>query len=104
MKPCALECRWTKAVGGAPPTESLCASLPSRWLASPTVRLTHNAVDSGAVRRLGGDCETVGAMAPALAGVFEGIDALPAHARDPGAAANRLNLERRAAALLALRA
>lgn len=52
---------------------------------------------------LGGDCDTIGAMATAMAGALAGIDAIPAHARDTVAAANRLNLERRAAALLALR-
>ncbi len=52
---------------------------------------------------LGGDCDTIGAMATAVAGALAGIDAIPVHARDTVAAANHLDLERRATALLALR-
>lgn len=53
--------------------------------------------------RLGGDSDTIGAMAGAMAGALAGVDALPEAARRTVRVANNLHLEAVARALLALR-
>ncbi|HTW02146.1 MAG TPA: ADP-ribosylglycohydrolase family protein [Streptosporangiaceae bacterium] len=53
---------------------------------------------------VGGDCDTIAAMAGAVAGACHGAAAFPAHARDTVVAVNRLPVETLAAGLLGLRA
>jgi len=52
---------------------------------------------------VGGDCDTIAAMAGAIAGACHGADALPASARRTVAQVNGLDLDSLAARLLALR-
>lgn len=52
---------------------------------------------------LGGDTDTIAAMTGAMAGALHGVDAFPADAVETVLRVNGLDLERRAAALLALR-
>lgn len=52
---------------------------------------------------LGGDCDTIAAMAGAIAGSLHGADGFPADARALVADVNGLDLDERAAGLLALR-
>ncbi len=53
---------------------------------------------------LGGDCDTIAAMAGAICGACDGVEAFPAHARSTVARENNLGLEALAGGLLAVRA
>ncbi len=53
---------------------------------------------------LGGDCDTIAAMAGAICGACHGAEAFPEHARSAVARSNDLRLEELAAGLLAVRA
>jgi ADP-ribosylglycohydrolase len=53
---------------------------------------------------LGGDSDTIGAIATAMAGALAGVEVIPPYARDAVERANHLNLVQRAMALWALRA
>ncbi|HEY4268811.1 MAG TPA: ADP-ribosylglycohydrolase family protein [Galbitalea sp.] len=57
-----------------------------------------------AAAALGGDSDTVAAMAGAIGGAIHGVDAYPVEARDTVARVNHLELERVADGLLAVRA